>query len=383
MVTHHEAAQDTAEIGLMRFVGTIAVVMPVLALAQVLANARDYRYPAVAIAVWLGVLGAAAWLVPRLRRGGLGAAEMAAAVTAAVVAVAIIGAVRRPHVNPGSVDLAVLGTVWLLALIVLSRSAWVWIPGAVLVFAVHGGLVLRDEGLSQVSLSQLMASGYIMATILFAFFALRPTIDTHVNMAARRATLASRSVAERAAAAAIVRERHDRLAFLEREALPLLRGIASGALDPTADDVRERCARHAAALRHSLTHSPAADPAGTGDLAAVLEPVLGGARARGLRVTVQVIGVPGAPRPEVARAAAATVDAVLSALAPHQVLLTVLAAGDDVEMYLTFGTPPRAAPDLTRFGLDLPAAARWRAGLVPTESGGGCLEVSWRKDSAT
>ena len=209
MVTHHEVAQDTVETGLMRFVGVLAVVMPSLALLQVLANSREYRQPAVAVAVWLGVLGVARWLVPRLRRGGLGAGETAAAIAVAVVAVAVVGAARRPHDHPGSVDLAVLGTIWLLALVVLSRSTRVWIPAALLVFAMQGALLIHDGGVNQVSLSQLTVVGYIMATILLAFAALRPTIDMHVRIAARRASLASRSVAERAAAAAIARERHE------------------------------------------------------------------------------------------------------------------------------------------------------------------------------
>jgi hypothetical protein len=385
VVTHLEVAQDTAELGLARFVGVLAVVMPLLALAQVLANARDYRLPAVAVAVWLGVLGVARWLVPRLRRGGLSAGETATAIAVAVVAVAVVGAARRPHESPGSVDLAVLGAVWLLVLVVLSRPARVWVPGGLLVFAVQGMVLIRDGGLNQVSLSKLMAAGYILATILFAFAALRPTIDLHVSMAARRASLASRSVAERAAAAAIARERHDRLAILERDALPLLRAIASGTLDPTAGDVRDRCARHAAVLRDSLTHSATVAAAGAGDLATALEPALAAARDRGMLVTVQVIGDPGVLPPQVARAALGVADAVLSALPPHQVLLTVLAPGDEVELYLTFGAPLRAAPGLTRFGQDLPAAVRWRVGLVETETEaeGGCLEVSWRKDSAT
>lgn len=384
MVTHRELAQDTLEAGLMRFVGVIAVVMPSLALIQVLANARQYRQPAVAVAVWLGVLGVARWLVPRLRRGGLGAGETAAAVAVAVVAVAVVGATRRPHDHPASVDLAVLGTIWLLALIVLSRSTRVWIPAALLVFAMQGAFLIHDGGVNQVSLSQLTVAGYIMATILLAFAALRPTIDMHVRIAARRSSLASRSVAERAAAAAIARERHERLAILERDALPLLRGIASGTLDPAAGPVREQCARHAAALRDSLSHSPSAGAAGAGDLAAVLEPALAAARARGLPVTLQVIGDPGIPPPQVAQAVLATLEAGLGALAPHQqVLLTVLAPGDDVELYLTYGVPLRSALDVTRFGLDLPAAIRWHAGVVPTEGGGGCLEVSWRPGSAT
>jgi hypothetical protein len=113
-----------------------------------------------------------------------------------------------------------------------------------------------------------------------------------------------------------------------------------------------------------------------------LEGVLGAARARGLPVTVQAIGDPGTPPPSVARAVRATVAAVLSALPPHQVVLTVLAASDDTELYLAFDAPLLAKPDLSRLGKEVPGAARWRASLSTTETGGGFLEVSWRKDGA-
>ncbi len=113
-----------------------------------------------------------------------------------------------------------------------------------------------------------------------------------------------------------------------------------------------------------------------------LERTLRAAAGRGLPVTVQAIGDLGSPRPPVARAVLATVEAVLGALPPHPAVLTALAAGDDIELYLTFSAPPRAAPDVTRFGLDLPAAAHWRAALSAPETGEGFLEVSWRKDGA-
>src|ERR1700751_5764487 len=61
----------------------------------------------------------------------------------------------------------------------------------------------------------------------------RPALRTHAEMEVRRAALASRSAAERAAVAAIGQVRRDRLALLEMEALPLLRGIAQGALGPS------------------------------------------------------------------------------------------------------------------------------------------------------
>jgi len=378
VVSHHEVARDTAEVGLMRMVRTLAVILPSLALVQVLAYSSDYRQPAAAVVVWLVVLGAGAWLVPRLRTGGLATGETAAAVSIAVAAVAAIGVVHRAHGASASVDLAILGTVWLLVLVVMSHPARVWIPGALLVFAVHGALLIRDGGLNPLSLSQLEAAGYIIAIVLTAFAVLRPTLDMHVSMAARQASLASRSAAERAAAAAIQQERRGRLAVLEQEALPLLRDIADGTLDPTEEGVREECARHAAVLRRSLTGGAP----GGGGLVAGLQPTLRAAAAREMPVAVQVIGDPGTPSPPVARAVLAAVEAVISALPPHQVMLTVLASGDDVELYLTFSAPLRTAPDLTRFGLDVPASARWHARVGTTETGGGCLEISWRKDGA-
>ena len=377
MVSPQQAAWDTVEAGLTSLLRALALVLPALALLQVLADARDYRQPVVAVLVWLAVLGAGSWLVPRSRAGGLTTGETAAAIAIAAAAVAAIGAVHRAHGDPGNVNLAVLGTVWLLALVVMSHSARVWIPVALLVFAVEGAVVFREQGLNRLSMSQLGAAGYIIAAILIAFAALRPTLDTHVTMAVRQAALANRAAAERAAAAAIKQERRGRLAVLEEEALPLLRGIADGTLDPADPGVREQCARHAAVLRDALT-----DGAPGGEVLATLQPTLRAAGARGLPVTVQVIGDPGTPPPPVARAVLATVDAVLSALPPHQAALTVLADGDDIELYLIFSAPLRATPDLTRVGNDVPAAARWQAALNVTETGAGFLEISWRKDGA-
>jgi hypothetical protein len=377
MVSPQQAAWDTVEAGLTSLLRALAVVLPSLALLQVLANARDYRQPVVAVLVWLAVLGAGTWLVPRSRAGRLTLGETAAAIAIAVAAVAAIGAVHQPHSDPGNVNLAVLGTVWLLALLAMSHPGRVWIPVALLVFAVEGALLFREQGLNRLSLSQLGAAGYIIAAVLIAFAALRPTLDTHVTMAVRQAALASRAAAERAAATAIKQERGGRLAVLEEEALPLLRGIADGTLDPAEPAVREQCARHAAVLRDALT-----DGAPGGAVVARLQPALRAAQARGLPVTVQLIDDPGTPPPPVAGAILATVDAVLGALPPHQAALTVVAAGDDIELYLTFDAPLRSVPDLTRFGRDVPAAAHWHASLHTTETGGGFLEVSWRKDGA-
>jgi hypothetical protein len=376
VVSHHAVAHKVGETVRMRVVGALAGFVPSLAVIQVLANSRDYRQPAVAIAVWLAVLGAAAWLVPRLRAGPLATGETVAAITVAVAAVAAIGAAHRPDDDPASFDLAILGTAWLLVLVVFSRPARVWIPSALLVYAVHGALLVADDGVNSLSLSQLEAAGYILATILIAFAAIKSTLATHVTVSARRASLASRAAAERAAVAAIQRERQVRLHALEREALPLLRAIADGTLGPGTEGVAQECARHAAALRHSLTDgAPAA-----GTLEAALEPSLRSARARGLLVSVQAIGKVATPPPAVAAAILATVNAMLGALAPHHVVLTLIGSGDGGEAYLTFDASPPGMPGLARFGADLPAAVGWHAAVIATEGGGGCLELAWHLD---
>ena len=73
----------------------------------------------------------------------------------------------------------------------------------------HSALLIRAEGLNPLTLSELEAAAYICAAFLIAAAVLRPTIAVHVSLAARRASLASRSAAESAAAAAIGQERQE------------------------------------------------------------------------------------------------------------------------------------------------------------------------------
>jgi hypothetical protein len=375
VVSHHGVVKDATDDALMRMAGLVAVALPLVALLQVLTNPHDYRQPAVAVAVWLSMFPIGYWLVPRVRAGGLGRREVAAAILIAITAVAVVGWEQRAHYAPGRVDLAILGTAWLLALVALSAPVWVWAIGALAVLAAHAVLVIRAEGTDQLTLTELVAAGYVAVTVLRAFAALRPTMTAHAAISAQRSWLASRSVAERAAADAVQEDRHNALALLELEALPLLRAIADGTLDPTDEGVRERCALHAAALRQFLTdRAPHAD-----GLLSALEPIRKTASARGVLLEVRGIGDPGIPSPQVAQAIVQTVAAFVGALPPHHVLLTVLAAGEDVELYLTYDKPPPEVPDLARFGRGLPAAARWRACVTAEETGAGYLQLSWRK----
>jgi hypothetical protein len=332
----------------------------------------------VPVVVWLGMLAAAMWLVPRSRAGELTTAHAAAAVLVAAAAVTAIGLARRVTGAAGtSLDWTILGTIWLLALIALSSPAWLWVPGSALVMGVHAIFVLGPLGISPLGLSRLAASAYAVVSILAVFAALRPAMRTLAVIAVRRAELASRSAAARAAAAAIGEVRRGRLELLEMEALPLLRGIAGGTLDPADGAVQDQCARHAATLRRALVDRTLQEETG---LLADLKPVLSAARERNVPVEVQVIGDPGRPAADIVHATRATVDGVLRALPPQPAILTVLAAEDSVELFLTFGRPPAGECDVAALGHGVRAEAAWRAILEVEEAGQGCLEVYWRKE---
>ena len=369
------AVAAASESELPRAVAAVAAIWQLTLLVQVVVYIHDYRQPAVPVAVWIGLLAAALWLVPRARAGGLNRPEAAVAVAVALAAVIAIGWDRRAHGAGGSVDWSVLGTGWVLALVALSRPAWEWICGALLVFAAHAVFAIHLLGVTSLGLARLAATAYLLVVVLVVFAALRPTWRTHARMAAHRIRLASRTAAERAAVTAVREDRRGRLALLELEALPLLRGIADGTLDAADDEVRQRCARHAAVLRRALTDRPP----DAGGLLAGLEPAVRTARTRGLRIEVQVVGDPGRPAGQVADAVRAAVGILVTALPPQPVTLTVLASGDDVELYLAFGQPPLVIPDLSGLLRKMPATAGWHATIDVDETGAGCLELRWRQ----
>ncbi|HEV2377365.1 MAG TPA: ATP-binding protein [Streptosporangiaceae bacterium] len=368
-----EAVWDAYEPELPRALGVAAAILQLIALIQLVVSLHGYRYPGLSVGVWLGLLAVAAWLVPRAMARGLTSTEAAVAVAVPVAAVALVGWDRLPTAA-GAADWSVVGAGWLLALLALSRPFWVCACGALLVFAAHAVIVFGALRVSPMSLTLLMGAAYPLSAILGLIGGLRPTLRAYAGVAARRAKLANRATAERAAGQAVRQDRQARLDLLEAEVLPLLRGIAAEVLDPAGQAVRERCARDARTLRQVLVDRVR----GTTGLLGELAPALRAAEDRGLPVEVQVVGSPEVPSPEVAGATLAAVDGVLRALPPHQVTLTVLADGEEVELFMTFAQPPQGTPQVAGLGRSVPARARWRARVDAGGDGSGCLEVRWR-----
>jgi hypothetical protein len=357
-----------------RFVGALAVALPLGLLIQAVVYHSYYRTPVIPVLVWLGMLAAAAWLVPQACARDLTGAESLAAVAIAVVAVTAIGLDRKVAGAPGAPDWTILGTIWLLALVALSSPPRVWIPGSALVAALHAIFIVRLLGTTPVALAQMTASTYITVVLVGVFVALRPTLRAHARVAVRRQHLIIRSAAERAAADAIVGDRRDMLALLEVEALPLLRGIAGGTLDPADPAVRGLCGQHAGTLRRALADRSLR----SGGVLERLQPALSAARDRDVPVEVQVIGEPGQPAEDVAHATLAAVDGVLRTLAPQPVTLTIVGSDGGVELFLTFDRGAQDGFDVAGLGRSVPAAAAWGASVEAEPGGAGCLEVHWR-----
>jgi len=365
------------ELELPRVLGVVAAFWQLAFLIQVLGYLHEYRAPLVPVVVWAALTAAAFWLIPQTATGDLTGRAAVCAMALVVVAVSLDGWAGRMPGSAGSVDWSIFGSSWLIALVAVSRPAWEWAGGALLALAAHLAFSTNLLETPTLGLSKLTASAHALAVIGIIFAAIRPTLREQSRIAVRRAGLASQSAAKAAAVAAIREDRRVRLAVLEAEALPLLHAIGAGTLDPADDAVRDRCARLAATFRRSLVDGLR----GTEQrLVAELEPALRSASARGLLVDIQTIGDHGMPGPEVSAAALAAIDGMLGTLPPQPVTLTVLASADDVALYLAFSQPPGRVPDTALAGQSVPPSAQWHASIDMDDSGGGCLEVSWRKE---
>ena len=77
MVSRDGVVEAAYESELPRVLGMLAAIWQLTLLIQVLGYLREYREPAVPILVWLGLVAAALWLVPRTHAGDVTGREAA------------------------------------------------------------------------------------------------------------------------------------------------------------------------------------------------------------------------------------------------------------------------------------------------------------------
>ena len=124
---HSGLVRDTAESQLPRVIGIVGVILPATLVIQALASPQDFVQPWVPVVVWLSVLAVACWLVPRAQGGGLSPAQGWFALAVAAGAASIASWERLANSTGGTADWSLLGTICLIALVALSRPAWVWV----------------------------------------------------------------------------------------------------------------------------------------------------------------------------------------------------------------------------------------------------------------
>lgn len=356
--------------GLRRTVASVAAVWLVALLLPLAASWDRYPRPWVALAAWLLLAGAVTSAVRISRGRALNRPEATALVLVAVVGALVMGGFGTRSQDVTSVInwYGVQGVTVLLILVAASRPAREWVVGAVFTDGVVLAVAVTRAGTEPVALTRLFAGSYGLWTLLIMVAAMGPVLLSTAAATTQAAAAEAEHLSHQESARAVHRDRRRRHQHLEAETLPLLRGIASGTLDPRAAIVRRACVVQATLLRRRLATS--AQPGYLDRLETAIE----AAEARGVSVHAQLAGdlidVPVAVRTEIVDAVGEALDAVPDGPA----LLTVWCTAGGGSAYVSF--PANQATDpLTR------RATLNRTGLTTAhfqiDDGQACLEVQW------
>ncbi|MEX5634663.1 sensor histidine kinase [Parafrankia sp. FMc2] len=280
----------------------------------------------------------------------------------------------------------------LLALVAVSRLFAAWLVAIAATVAVLGVLVLTaadagggpatgagSGGTGPLALAQLLAAtnGQVALQIMVAMGGpvLRRTADQVARALEEETARAALEQSERAVRA----DRERGLATIQQEVLPMLEAVADGLLDPRDQAVRDRCARHAAAIRRTLVLGAAGAAGALGELA----PAVVGARAHGLEVEVRVVGEPRHIPPAVYERLAEVLPGMLwdaSAAGTGGAVLTLIGEPAGGQLFLTYraavcpaGTAP--APHLAAGGEV--GHAEILTISTDVEDNQTCVEIAW------
>ncbi|OHV19761.1 histidine kinase [Parafrankia soli] len=377
--------RDSYAAGLRRTVAAVTAVWftcTVFALAFVAPSSRSVP---VAVLHWLAmalVVLPAAWTAyhrPLRRAEAIVLMALALAVTTAVgfnIAPVHTDAAAGTGGPPSRISTwPVLVLPLLLALLAVSRLFVEWIVAIAATVTVLDLLVLRGAGTGPLALAQLLTAtnGQIAMQVMVSMGG--PLLRRTADQVARAVEAETAQAAAARSTAAIRQDRARGLATVEREVLPLLEAVADGLLDPGDPAVRERCGRHATAVRRALVTGA------TGALGSLAEPVFE-ARARGLDLEVQVVGeaprIPARVSERLAAVLPGLLRAVPAAGAEHAVLTLICEEGDG-RLFLTY--PAAAPPELTALtgiaGGEVFPVSEVLSVSADADDGQVCVEVAW------
>ncbi|MCP2170147.1 ATP-binding protein [Goodfellowiella coeruleoviolacea] len=344
--TRQFAADDTEVIGtaFQTGLGWAVVVMNLvilflLDLPKLLTNLDTYRAVWPQVLAWGGFLAITAWAALVLRRGR----QLGRWRWVLVAVVFALSALATESIPPehrlGAVHWSEGDAGWTVALLLLDARAVVFVGVLLAQYAMTFGhaALAGDSAVSFAGLvnATVIVLGYQLAVGLIAAV-LRGLAASSAKVARAEEELrTAEAVAEQ-----LHRDRMERYAGLADTTVPLLRGLASGALDPGDEGVRQRCAVEAAKMRRLFAEDTTAPDQLLHELRACIEL----AERNGISVSFAECGV----RPEIPRVARRTLtEPAVAALATARgrVRLTVSGSDGSVTVSVVADCPPHLVPE--------------------------------------
>lgn len=250
--------------GVAKAVVSVALLWHLFSLSGLIANWHAYRSAILVLAAWLAMLAVGIFLGIKVTRLGEDRASSAnpgidgrqALIATTVLLTAMLVTVLSCD-GPGLVGKAnwAVGNVgWFIAILAVYRPLWE--AGIALAFVAVANLTvaaLQPHGaLPYVALmvGNLFNIMILQVSAITMFRILNRNVDTGAAAVERLNEL----LIERAARAAIIQDRTARYRNLNQSLLPLLGGLADGALDPETSEVQQRCEVAAGVVRALITH---------------------------------------------------------------------------------------------------------------------------------
>jgi signal transduction histidine kinase len=314
------------------------VILTFLDLPKLLANLDTYRAVWPQFLAWGGfvavTVGVALWT---RRGGGLGRWRWALVALVFALSAVATGSIPPEH-RLGTVHWSEGDAGWTLVLLLLDVRVAVFVVVLVAQYALtFGQAALGGDG--AVSFASLVSATMIVLGYQLAVGMIAAVLRGLASSSARAARAEEELRTAEVVAVQLHQDRVERYAGLADTTVPLLRGLASGTLNPGAEEVRRQCAIEAAKLRRLLAEDATAPDPLLNELGACIDL----AERNGVSVSFAECGTrPGIPR-SVRRILTEPAVAAL-ATARGRVRLTVAGSGGTVTVSVVADCPPQAIP---------------------------------------